>query len=408
MDCSSHRKLIQSCFAACLLAAGTLAPAQAAVREDFETPQTSWQPGDADLSYRLQGHQRITGDPHSGQGSELIQLTGGNGSYVYFAHDAGTARIVAELSPTVWVKANRPGIQLLARVVLPRTLDPRSGQPVATLIRGSSYSSVGTWQQLRISDTPQLLARQLRVLKVQLGSQVDAREAYLDQLVLNVYGGPGQTAVNIDDLEITGVVPRTDNSQPLRTAAPSSRPAQQTQPLATFPRLAEPPRHLPLEASAPVRAAPGIVERLAVIGGWPADVPNHPVARRTFGLAQRTGVQCGSNHRPAHGSNVGRGPASRHLANWPTPANQRAKPGWRHIAAANRPRLRTRSGMASWQRPGIPRTASHDRPGEATAAGRSPTAAPRWCAAPKKIYSHIVDRLTCYRPPGSLWQPPSI
>jgi len=195
--------------------------AAAAVRDDFESATVSWRPGDADAQYRLESHQRITADPHSGRASELVQISAGVGTFVYFTHDLGTARIVAELSPSVWIKANRPGIQLLARVILPHTADPRTGQPTATLIAGSSYSSAGIWQQLQISDTPQLLSRQVRVLRAQLGPQVDAREAYIDEVLLNVYGGPGQTIVNIDDLLIDGVVPREGAVQST-TAAPSN------------------------------------------------------------------------------------------------------------------------------------------------------------------------------------------
>jgi hypothetical protein len=210
---ASARPVLRGLMVACCLVAAVQI-AQGALQDGFESAENSWQTGDADAQYRLESHQRITTDPHTGRGSELVQLTADSGTYIYFTHELGTARIVAELSPSVWIKANRPGIQLLARVVLPHTPDPRTGQPTATLVRGSSYSTIGVWQQLQITDTPQLLTRQVRALRAQLGPQVDAREAYVDQLLLNVYGGPGQTIVNIDDLEISGIVPRDEFVQP--------------------------------------------------------------------------------------------------------------------------------------------------------------------------------------------------
>jgi hypothetical protein len=231
LHCILCSRLMPGLFAGCLLAASVL-HANAAVRDDFESAEVSWRPGDADLSYHLDIHQRINTDPHAGHGSELLQISAGAGTYVYFTHELGTARIVAELAPSVWVKANRTGIQLLARVILPHTIDPRTGQPTATLIQGSSYSAVGAWQQLQIGDTPQLLSRQVRALRAQLGPQVDAREAYVDLLLLNVYGGPGQTAVNIDDLEISGVVPRNESMQPAAAVVPSN-PSNPAQPMAS-------------------------------------------------------------------------------------------------------------------------------------------------------------------------------
>ena len=68
------------------------------------------------------------------------------------------------------------------------------------------YSSPGHWQQLRIENIPRLLTRQLRVMRSQLGTDIDGREAYIQRVLLNVYGGPGETNVWIDDLEIAGYV----------------------------------------------------------------------------------------------------------------------------------------------------------------------------------------------------------
>ncbi len=220
--------------------------APAAVHEGFETSEVSWRAGDADVVYRVEAHRRIASDPHTGHGSELLQVSGTGGSHIYFTHDIGTGRIVAELVPSVWVKANRPGLQILARVVLPHTPDPRTGQPVAMLIRGDSYNAVGSWQQLRLVDTPQLVTRQVRVLRAQMGPQVDPREAYIDQVLLNVYGGPGQTAVNIDDLDVAGIVPH-DNATP-STAAIQPLSANSTMPNSpgagfTAPGAGGPPLH---------------------------------------------------------------------------------------------------------------------------------------------------------------------
>ncbi len=105
-------------------------------------------------------------------------------------------------------------------MVLPQSIDPRTGRPIATLVRGTTYSAVGSWQQLRIVDVPQLLSRQVRVLRAQIGPQVEPREAYVDQVLLNVYGGPGQTAVLIDDLEMAGLVPRGGEVETVSATAP--------------------------------------------------------------------------------------------------------------------------------------------------------------------------------------------
>ncbi|MBI3836940.1 MAG: hypothetical protein HY288_03275, partial [Planctomycetia bacterium] len=167
------------------------APAQPVLRDDFEGPETSWSYAADDASYKVEAHQRVQQNAHAGRWCERLAVRGNNGTYIYYAHPIGSARVINELRASVWLKADRPGLQILARVVLPRSSDPRSGNPLSTLIRGTGYTQVGAWQQLRIENVPQLLERQVRVLRTQFGPQVDAREAYVDRVLLNVYGGPG-------------------------------------------------------------------------------------------------------------------------------------------------------------------------------------------------------------------------
>jgi hypothetical protein len=182
------------------------AAAQTAWYEGFEGPDPSWKELGGNVAYQVEGHQRVRGVAYTGEGCEWIRVTGSGGSQILFAHDVGRARVIEELLPTVRVRSDRAGLQMLARVVLPRTEDPRTGRPVTTVVRGTSYSTVGHWEQLRIEAIPKALARQARVLRLQMRHDVDEREAYVDQILLNVYGGPGTTNVWIDDLDIGGYV----------------------------------------------------------------------------------------------------------------------------------------------------------------------------------------------------------
>ncbi|HEV2970701.1 MAG TPA: hypothetical protein VGY55_12090 [Pirellulales bacterium] len=183
------------------------APSDTAWHEGFEGPNPSWRASGADMEYRIDEHGRRRGGAHTGQASEQIRVTGSNGTYIYFSHPVPPSQITSELAPSVWIKADRPGLQILARIVLPNLIDPKTRQPAAVFVRGTSYSQVGIWQQLRIENVPLELERQLRVLRLQLARpDVDARGAFLDQVWLNVFGGPGTTNVAIDDLELSGIV----------------------------------------------------------------------------------------------------------------------------------------------------------------------------------------------------------
>ena len=86
--------------------------------------------------------------PTPEKGASEFGIWGNDGTEVYLGHDVGRPQLIDELLVTAWVKADRPGIQLAAQVILPRTLDPRTGRPVSTILRGSTFSLPGQWQQL--------------------------------------------------------------------------------------------------------------------------------------------------------------------------------------------------------------------------------------------------------------------
>ncbi|MBN2293462.1 MAG: hypothetical protein JXM70_13615 [Pirellulales bacterium] len=181
---------------------------QSAWYEGHESNETSWREAGGNAHYQVQQHNRTGDQSHTGNGCEHILVDGQDGTYVYFSHAVDCPLVIPELLPSVWIKSDRAGLQIMARVVLPRTEDPRTGSPITTLVRGTSYSQVGRWQQLHITQIPLLLNRSIRVLRMQMGPNVDGREAFIDRILLNVYGGPGKTNIWIDDLDIAGHVKR--------------------------------------------------------------------------------------------------------------------------------------------------------------------------------------------------------
>jgi hypothetical protein len=188
------------------LASARITCGQSAWYEGFEGMDVSWRPASGDVRYRVLEHQRI-GGAHTGEKCEWFKISADGGTTLNVAHDVGHPRVIAELLPTVWIRADRPGLWMAANVVFPRTIDPRTNKPLVTTVMGEArYTEVGRWQQLRLTEMPKLVERQVRALRQQLGPNVDEREAYLDAILINVFGGPGVTNVWIDDLDIAGYV----------------------------------------------------------------------------------------------------------------------------------------------------------------------------------------------------------
>ncbi len=218
---------------------------------DFEEQKTSWELAGRDCDLRLLLHNRLQSEAHSGRSCERLLVRHGLGTFAYVAHEIDPCAVISELIPRVWVKSDRVGIQMLARVVLPRSLDPKTGKPLSVLVGGEPSSLTHTWQELTIDRLERRLADQVRVLRAERGARVDKSEAFVDRLLLNIHGRvAGNTTVWIDDLSVDGYV--------RVTATPSGReePGETVQPV-SFP------------TSEPLRPAVRREGRLLLVEGRP-------------------------------------------------------------------------------------------------------------------------------------------
>jgi hypothetical protein len=168
----------------------------------FEGRSPVWVQGGADAAFKELAHRLTDETAHGGQRCEHIQIQAEKGTHVHYTYDIGRAPVNDELHLSLWLKANRPGVQLLCRVVLPRERDPNNvGQPLTLLLRCEPYQST-RWKLITLRQPVKRLQEQQQLLRHQLGRDVVTADAYIDRLVLNVYDGPGLTDVWVDDLEV--------------------------------------------------------------------------------------------------------------------------------------------------------------------------------------------------------------
>ena len=118
-------------------------------------------------------------------------------------YDIPPAPVIQELQLSAWVLCNRPGAQMAATVVLPRSVDPRTGKPRELLLRGGETAATGGWQEIKLADLPEHLADQARVARAQRDGDVDERGAYVSQLVIFAPGGPGTTEILVDPVSVS-------------------------------------------------------------------------------------------------------------------------------------------------------------------------------------------------------------
>ncbi len=197
-------------------------------RNGFES-KPGWMKGSADAPFDEIAHRIDDREPHTGQASEFIDLEVKQGKAIHYVYSTGKAPITDELRIALWLKANRPGIQLMARIVLPKERDPNNLEFQMTApIKGDVYQQTGQWQILELGRPVTLAKLQQQLMTKDYGRSFDFTGAYVDALVLNVNAGPGPTKVWIDDLEIgpvttaaTSAIPdRPDNNNMKITPTP--------------------------------------------------------------------------------------------------------------------------------------------------------------------------------------------
>ncbi|WP_152051704.1 hypothetical protein [Tautonia marina] len=177
-----------------------------ALAEDFEEDGVAFRQEAADAPLQIRVHDRTSEGAFEGS-SERFQFVAGPGSGVYASYPLPKLPITEDLRASIYVRSNRPGVQIIGRVVLPNDLDPETGQPFYVNVGGTLYEESGRWRRLELRELPSNVERQARILRLKTNQKVEMEGAYLDRIVLNLYGGAGESEVMVDALRIAPVDP---------------------------------------------------------------------------------------------------------------------------------------------------------------------------------------------------------
>jgi hypothetical protein len=210
---------------------------QVALQQGFEGREPLWVQGPSDAQPKDVVQGTSTDHAHSGQKAEAIAFTAERGTFVHFHIDPGKALVAEDLNCSLWFRANRPGMALVVRVVLPRERDPKNlEQPLTVMVPGDTYQLAGRWQQLALRQPVKKLRDQVQLARAELKRDLILQDAYIDRVVLNLYGGPGVTETWIDDLEVSPLMeaaptaPKAEVHLPDGTSSPGKRAAGSAKP----------------------------------------------------------------------------------------------------------------------------------------------------------------------------------
>jgi hypothetical protein len=213
--------LLAALVAACLLTAAN----GGQVEDGFESPDSTWAVGRGSESVRILSHERSPSSPHRGTGCErfVIESTVAPGPGIECP--IGPVAVIDELRARLWVRANRAGLRLAFRVVLPAWTSRKTGRPVEVLVGGRTSRDIDHWEMLEVGDVPGILARLLPALRLEHGPRGSLDSAVATHLVVEGAAAAGRHEIAIDDLTLTGAVATRRSSGTLAVADPLVRAA---------------------------------------------------------------------------------------------------------------------------------------------------------------------------------------
>src|SRR5271156_1793274 len=112
------------------------------LRDGFETTEPSWQREYTDATIDLRVQDRSQRAAHGGRLSEHFQFETAAGSQFFVSYSTPRAPVDDDLSVSLFVRANRGGVQIFARVVLPSDIDPETKAPSFVMVPGTIFDQV--------------------------------------------------------------------------------------------------------------------------------------------------------------------------------------------------------------------------------------------------------------------------
>ncbi len=121
---------------------------------------------------------------------------------------------IDEFEAVTRVNSTHAGIQLLVRLVLPKQVDPKSGRPLVTWLRGARSESPLEWEELSVSLTDAAITGQLVRVRTALDPvRINADGMYIDRIGIQAEFGPDECVVDLQPVEYGPIVLRPESPE---------------------------------------------------------------------------------------------------------------------------------------------------------------------------------------------------
>lgn len=182
--------------------------------DSFEGGEPRWELVESDCQAQLTSHEISQIAPRSGATCEIFEVACTPGTMVLLAYPIEPCAVLNEFQPQIWTRCSSGRIQLGVRVIFPFAAHPVTGGRMSAILWGNYYSDTGQWQTLQVENMTRAMRDETVSLRKRFGADLKLDGAYIDSLVLNVYTGPGRYRVQVDDLDLRGMIPMASIGNP--------------------------------------------------------------------------------------------------------------------------------------------------------------------------------------------------
>jgi hypothetical protein len=199
-------------------------------------------------------------------------------AFVELSGSATPSSLHDEFQASLKIRTNVPGIRFGLRIVLPDQMDPRTGKPLETIMRGSVTSTSEDWQTVTVSGSRSEFESHLRRVRAELHkSDIATRSAVATGLALLLEISPDATFLDIGDFEYGPVVSPPESF--VSVNATGAKPADEAEP-GFVPLKVELNRIMLADRPVILRFAPdhgediGMLQSLGLNAAWVPDYRN--------------------------------------------------------------------------------------------------------------------------------------
>ena len=140
---------------------------------------------------------------------ENIAIAYGNGTFAYLIYPIQRCAVIEDLTASIKIRSAQSGLRIGLRVVFPRSTDPATHDPLVEVLLGTPTEGEGRWSTSTINNLMSQFENRVRVLRARYGPSIELQDPYVDAVILSLYSLPGTVMLQVDDLQVEGMIAPT-------------------------------------------------------------------------------------------------------------------------------------------------------------------------------------------------------